>query len=345
MNGPDPKTAQRIDAVRSRLASTLTERHYARRPELEQRYGPRGRAKCREDTEFHLRHLAEALALGVPELFSQYLGWAARTLQSRGIPVDDLRHDMAELQQLLCEEFPDSAASVAMVVAAATAAAQAAEPAQGGEIPDTARRYLDAALKEGPLQASGVVDALVASGRSVAEIYADVLQPALEEVGRLWQRNELSVAEEHYCAAVTQRVLARLYSDSAAGRARGPLAVVACVQGELHDLGPRMVCDLLALDGFKTHYLGADMPTAAMVDYCWMHEARVLAISASITPHLAQVRSAISRVRADRRCKDLKIVVGGRAFNGVEGLWRIVGADAWAPDAKSAVAEIRRAVS
>jgi methanogenic corrinoid protein MtbC1 len=346
MNGADPQTAARIDASRADLAHSLTERQFKRRAELEKRYGERGRAKCREDAEFHLRYLSQAIALGVPQVFSEYLAWASAMLESRGIPADDLRADMTELRGLLREELPHAAAVVESVVDAAIEAIGGAYAGdETTKLTEAAQRYLDAALHEGPLEASRVVDELVGAGLAPKRIYVEVLQPALHEAGRLWQTNRISVAEEHYCTAVTQRVLAKLYSDFLEGRARGPLVVVACVSGELHELGARMVCDLLSLEGYKTSYLGASMPAAAIVDYACMHDARVLALSASITPHLTEVRQAIAKARAEPRCKDLKVIVGGGAFNAVPTLWRAVGADAWAPDAAVAVEEIPRLLS
>ena len=327
--------------MRGRLAAELTERHFRRRPELERRYGARGRMKCREDAEFHLRYLAQAIALGVPQLFSEYLAWAAAMLESRDVPADDLQSDMVELQQLLSEELPEAAAQVKGVFAPAIEAIAAAPAAQAARIPEAARRYLDAALHQGPLEAAAIVDELVGSGVPPRHIYTEVLQPALHEAGRLWQRNEISVAEEHYCTAVTQRVLAKLYSDFIQRQPSGPLIVVACVSGELHELGARMICDLLSLEGYRTNYLGASMPAAAIVDYACMHDARVLALSASITPHLAEVRQAIQRLRSDSRCKGVRVLVGGGAFNLVPELWRLVGADAWAPDAAAALEEVR----
>jgi methanogenic corrinoid protein MtbC1 len=345
MTGPDTQTAEHIDGSRASLARELTERHFGRRPELEKRWGERGRAKCREDAEFHLRYLAQAVALGRPELFAEYLVWASAMLESRGIPAEDLRADMAELQQLLREQLPHAAAKVESVIGTAINAIGRGSTAEDAAVPEAAQRYLDAALREGPLEASRVVDELVGKGLAPKIIYVGVLQPALYEAGRLWQRNRISVAEEHYCTAVTQRVLAKLYSDFLQERPHGPLVVVACVNGELHELGARMVCDALGLEGYKTSYLGASMPAAAIVDYACMHNARVLALSASITPHLAEVRQAIRRVRSEARCKALRIMVGGGAFNVLPDLWQAVGADAWAPDAAAAVEEVRRLLS
>ena len=343
MSLPNPQAAQRIDAARADLAMKVTERHFRRRPHLEARFGAAGRKRCAEDAEFHMAYLVQAMALGVPELLSEYFVWAASVLQSRGIGVDDLREDMVELQALLAEEIPDAQASARAVLSPALDAlsAPAREPAP---MAGPARRYLDALLDD-PVSASHVIDELVAAGMSVREIYVDVLQPAQHEIGRLWQANSISVADEHYSTAVTQRIIANLFSDVFQKRGRGETVVVACVLGELHELGARMVCDLLQLEGYDSRYLGASLPARSIVDFACAHEARVLALSASIVPHLAEVRQAIQSIRNEERCRDMKILVGGNAFNGAAQLWRLVGADAWAPDAATALAAVKTLLS
>ena len=337
----DRQTAARIDTMRRELAAEITERHFARRPELQARFGDKGRLRCREDAEFHLRYLAQALALGVPQLFEEYISWAASMLESRGVPRDDLRADLLELGSTLAERLDRASDAVDGILQAAIRRLAAAPTNSVASLGAEAQRYFEAALRD-PVEAGHVVDSLLNSGMPVGRILMEVLQPAMYEVGQRWQANTLSTADEHYFTAVTQRVVGRIYSELSKGRPRGPMVVVSCVSGELHELGARMVCDLLSLNGYRTHYLGASMPPAAIVDYACMHGASALALSASITPHLGELAQAIERVRAEPRCAQLKILVGGGVFNLVPELWRAVGADAWAPDAASAVSEMAR---
>jgi len=48
----------------------------------------------------------------------------------------------------------------------------------------------------------------------LAEIDVRIIQPAMYEVGRLWQRRQISVAQEHLASAITQNVLARAFSEA-----------------------------------------------------------------------------------------------------------------------------------
>src|SRR3954463_10067467 len=105
------------------------------------------------------------------------------------------------------------------------------------------RTLLDADL----LAARRVLDPAVADGMPVREIYLDVLQPTLYEIGRLWSHAEISVAQEHLATAATQSAMARLAEGLAGGRrpVRPGVALVACVSDELHAVGGRMVADFL----------------------------------------------------------------------------------------------------
>lgn len=322
MSLPDPESAERLYAARSKLAAQLTERHFRRRPALEARFGAAGRRKCAEDAEFHMAYLVQAMALGVPELFSDYLMWAASVLKSRGIGVEDLREDLLELQVLVNDALPEAHASVGAVLTPALQALAASDVPADVALAGPAQRYLDALLAD-PVAAGHVVDELFAAGMTVRDIYVDVLQPAQQQIGRLWQANAVSVADEHYATAVTERVIARLFSGVFRKRGRGETVVVACVAGELHELGARMVCDLLQLEGYDSHYLGASLPAKAIVDFACAHSARVLALSASIVPHLGPVRDAIRLVRGDERCRAIKSSSGAThsAAHGHCGAW------------------------
>ena len=73
--------------------------------------------------------------------------------------------------------------------------------------------------------------------------------------------------------------------------------MAACVSGELHEIGARMLCDLLEMEGWNTIYLGANVPTAGIVDVLRDNHSNILAVSASMTFHIPAVREVIAAVR------------------------------------------------
>ena len=112
----------------------------------------------------------------------------------------------------------------------------------------------------------------------------------------------------------------------------------ACVTGELHEIGARMLCDLLEMEGWNTIYLGANVPTGGIVAVLRDNQSDILAVSASMTFHIPAVREVIREVRMAR--PKTRILVGGYAFKIAPNLWRDVGADYWAKDASTAISMI-----
>src|ERR1035438_10652252 len=95
-----------------------------------------------------------------------------------------------------------------------------------------------------------------------------------------------------------------------------------------------MLCDLLEMEGWNTIYLGANVPTAGIVDVLRDLHSNILAVSASMTFHIRAVREVIAAVRLASPAT--RILVGGYAFKIASSLWRDVGADYWTTEPPAA---------
>jgi methanogenic corrinoid protein MtbC1 len=173
-----------------------------------------------------------------------------------------------------------------------------------------------------------------------------VLQPVQYEIGRLWHIREISVAQEHFASSVTQLVMAQLYpfiSVKRQEKAKGSIVAV-CVSGELHEIGIRMVADFFEMEGWSTHFLGANMPLNDIVETLHTHKAGLLAVSASMSSNVLKAKKLITAVRSSPS-HSIKVMVGGYAFNSVPDLWKDVGADYYAENAESALRIVRHMTS
>jgi MerR family transcriptional regulator, light-induced transcriptional regulator len=340
-----------IDADRGALAEAITARHYELSPGLERRFGPAGRAKCLQDAHHHLSYLSESISSALPTLFADYVAWAKVMLESRGVPAADLARNLEVIREVLRERLPEGAAILAAQYVEAglerlpelpsEAPAHVADDEPLGPL---ARDYLAALLRGERQAASRLVLDAVESGVPVKDIYLQVFQKCQREVGRLWQMNRLSVAEEHYCTAATQLVMSQLYPRVFSGERNGRTLVATCVAGDLHEIGVRMVSDFFEMEGWDTYYVGANAPAESVVRAVAERGADVLAVSTTITSHVRALREVITAVRANEACRGVKVLVGGYPFNVAPDLWREVGADAVAPDAEAAVEIANRLV-
>lgn len=333
-----------VSAARAALAEAVTARHYELNPRLERRHGPAGREECLRDANYHLSYLAEAVCSSSPPLFADYVAWAKVMLESRGVPASDLARNLEVIRDVLRERLPAELGEAAARYVDEGIARLPQVPSDlpshfegGGPHEALARAYIEALLGGRRREASRVVLEAVGRGVGVRDIYLHVFQRSQREIGRLWQLNLLSVAQEHYCTAATQLVMSQLYPLVFSPERSGHALVAACVAGDLHEIGLRMVADFFEMEGWDTFYVGANAPAGSVLQTVAERGADMLAVSATMTPHVREVRELVSAVRASGECRGVKIIAGGYPFNVAPDLWRDVGADATAPDAHAAV--------
>jgi signal transduction histidine kinase/ActR/RegA family two-component response regulator len=345
----DRETGRLIEAQRRELAEAAVARQYELQPGLRERYGEGGRAKCVQDTEYHLSYLAAAVAYSSPALFTDYITWAKAVLAAFGVVAGDVEQNLVCLRDVLADQLPGGAGGV---VAAHVDAALRALTEAPTDLPshldgedalgELARQYLQALLRAERHEATRLVLDAVRAGVGVADVYLHVFQRCQREVGRLWQVKRITVAQEHYCTAATQLAMSQLYPYLFALPKKGRRMAAASVGGELHEVGLRIVTDLFEADGWDTLYLGANLPAAGVVRAVEQHRPDLLVISVTMSFHLPGVERLIGEVRSSEAGRAVKVMVGGYPFNVDPELWRRVGADGHAPDAGEALAVAAR---
>lgn len=169
-------------------------------------------------------------------------------------------------------------------------------------------------------------------GVSAADLELHMIVPAQREVGRLWEENRISVAQEHLATSISQLVLAHLYEHLPRAVANGLRALVACPPGELHDLGARIGADFLEMAGFEVQFLGANVSTERIVQFVQRERPHLLGLSATMSFHLPALRSTVAAVRAV--APKLPIVVGGGLLESTPGLGDALGVEAFGRSAE-----------
>lgn len=328
------------------LSVAVADRQFAVRPDLLERYGEVGRQRCLEDARFHLQYLATSLETQSREMFLDYIAWAKVMLARRNVPEGDLAANLQIIASVI-DGFPEAVAFVQAAIEELPSmpddVASPLDPRQ--PLWETATRYLAALLQGDRHEAESLVAGAIETGTPLRDVYRHLFEPVQQEVGRLWQLNRINVAQEHFCTAATQQIMTRLYGRLFGGQKRDCRAVAMCVGGELHEIGLRIVTDLLELDGWQTWYLGANMPPASAVQHCVDHQADILLISATLPPHIESMAEVIRLLRLRPELSNTRVVVGGRALRMVPELWRRIGADGYAANADDCLALLNRLVS
>lgn len=338
-------TSQTLRTNQGALALAIVSRHYGLQPAEWQAYGNTGRQKSLRDASYHLDYLSEAIANDAPALFADYVAWVKALFIGLNLPADTLQKTLDCTRLVAGEQLPpDQAALVEEYVAIGLTRLHDAPAAPPLFVTDNlplgglAKDYLDALLCGDRQSASQLILTAVARGVTVKDVYLHVFQRTQYEIGRLWQINRISVAQEHFCTAATQLIMSQLYPHIFRTERVGRRLVATCVGGELHEIGVRMVADFFEMAGWDTYYLGANMPAASVIQALAERRAQVLGISATITFHIGEVADMIAKVRASEVGQHVKILVGGYPFNVSQELWRSVNADGFGTDAQQAIA-------
>ena len=327
-----------------RLAAQALALQFQESPQLGMMYTTYQKQKSLEDMAYHLRFLDASCESGSPEIFTHYLLWLKDLLTRVGVPVADLKQSVICVNKVVKRDAPELLTKeFQTAVELGLAALESTQPPfhsflkNNQPYVDITRKYLDYLLDGKRHEACDLILSEVENGLEIKELYIHVFQTAQYEVGYLWHQGKITVAQEHFCTAACQYIIARLYPILFQSVARGPKVVAACIGDELHEMGIRMVADFFELSGYDTIYLGANMPKEGMLQVIKQNQPVALALSTTIAFHMNELISLINAIREDEACRNVKILVGGYAFNLDSQLWKRVGADGYAKDAVGAV--------
>ena len=299
-----------------------------------------------------LYQLAEALMANNPPQYASYIAWLRAMFKSHQVPefvVDlNLETERAALTRILSPECHPVITRFMQTTGAHPHKDDKFNlpfPEDTGVNADLAREFLRVLLAGERGKAGELIFRAIDSGVSIRDIYLRVLKPCLYEVGRMWQTGRITVAHEHFFSAATQLIMSELYPRihkhlDPSGR----VAVAACVEGELHEIGLRMISDLLELEGWRTFYLGANTPALSVVEITREKKARILALSICLPSSGPALRELISMAR-EGLGDTVKIVIGGYIISTDPVYAASFGADGLSADAEEATTMIARLVN
>jgi 5-methyltetrahydrofolate--homocysteine methyltransferase len=181
-----------------------------------------------------------------------------------------------------------------------------------------------------------LVQQALGQGMDPGEILQGGLIAGMDEVGRDFKAGDLFVPEVLIAARAMHAgmgVLRPLLAESDAASAGKYL--IGTVKGDLHDIGKNLVRMMLEGAGFETIDLGTDVGPEAFVEAVREHRPQLIGMSALLTTTMVQMTATIEALEEAGLRESVKIMVGGAPVT--DAFAREIGADAYAPDAASAV--------
>ncbi len=133
--------------------------------------------------------------------------------------------------------------------------------------------------------------------------------PLMRDLGATWRNDPAGIAREHFFSAYLRNKLGARFQHLNT-RAGGDRLVAACPAGEHHDLGLILFALNLAGHGYHVVVLGADLPSAQIVEAAHIARGRAILLAATAAIDVDRLTTELACMVADSR---LPVLLGGEA--------------------------------
>ncbi len=328
---------------------TLTDevnRELESRPDLARLIGVNNQALMRDNHGNHAVFMDNVFFLSNYTLLARIVPWVYRVYTARGFSLEYFPAELQAWAKAVQARIPHPLSETILQVYAwmlrnhegFAEAARVQDPvAPASHIPNISLdRFVDVFLKGDFKAAAGLVQEALGEQPDLEEFYLRILDPVMREIGRRWERSLISSAQEHVASALATRMMSVAYARFDLEPTLGKRAVVCAGPHEQHQIGAWMVSDLLEVRGWDVRLLGANPSPAGLLSLLDDFRPAILAISVTMPFHLRDAAQLIETARRRPGLEGLKIMVGGPAFALEQTLPAAIGADGYAPDARSA---------
>lgn len=163
-------------------------------------------------------------------------------------------------------------------------------------------------------------------------LYTQFLGPSLNQM-MCGADEETCIWREHVRSSIVRSIIENCHSyvlkerDARFGTGAVGKALVVCPVDELHEIGARMVADYFTIAGFEAIFVGANTPLPVIESAIRTVMPSIVAVSVTNYYHLFATERVVASVRRAVGARRVKVVVGGRAFEGHPEAVKQVGAD------------------
>ncbi len=143
-------------------------------------------------------------------------------------------------------------------------------------------------------------------------LFEKLLIPLLEKIGENWQEGGYRVVNEHMASTIIGGFLSNLRENFKIPNT-APKILFATPMGQHHEFGALLAAAVAASAGWKTIYLGPNLPMVDFINAAEKLDAKVIALSLIYPPNDLQLRKELEKLNILN--KDVAIVAGGRVAN------------------------------
>jgi trimethylamine corrinoid protein len=209
---------------------------------------------------------------------------------------------------------------------------------------DLIKAAIEAVIKGDEKAAVDVANRVIAEGLDPLDIISDGFAKGMITVGDLFAKEDYALPEVLLSAGAMQDAMDVLdphISRKEAKEKKG-VVVIGTVEGDIHEIGKRIVGTMLEVYGFEVHDLGADVPTEKFIEKAKELKADIVATSALMTTTMVRQKKLEEALKEAGMRDSVKTMVGGAA---VTKEWAdLIGADGYGQDVTEAVEAAKQLV-
>ncbi|MCT4584462.1 MAG: cobalamin-dependent protein [Peptostreptococcaceae bacterium] len=330
---------------------TLEEQHKKSMEYLKENY----KSKYIQDSIYNLEFLAISIRLDTPNIFFSYMKWLGSLMKNLNVKRNDMINYFDSINTVLLNNMTDyfekkykesiiSILSTYFIDSIEYFTKEYDKKIDANDMNNCSviknyesdnNIFLEYLLNLKKDKAIDFVLTKLDKNKNPKDIYMNILQPTLYNVGLLWEKNIITPAKEHYITAVIQNIIALMYPHifdlNIESKDKSMFGV--CAGKELHELGIRMVCDFFEMDGWDTTYLGANLPIESVIEELKIYKPNLIAISTTLVINLGYTLDLIKRIKEEDELKEVLIFIGGKFLNECEGVVDSINVDGYGKDA------------
>ncbi len=189
--------------------------------------------------------------------------------------------------------------------------------------------------------AEAMAKQVIAEGINAVDIINEGLTPAMTEVGDGFANEEIPLPGVLVAAEAMTKAIEIMEPSIPKKDVAEKLAtiVLGTVEGDIHDIGKRIVATMLKVYGFEVHDLGRDVPIDTFVEKAKELNADIVGSSSLMTTTMAGQKILEERLTKAGIRDKLKTMVGGAATT--QDWADRIGCDCYAEDANDTVIKVK----
>jgi len=204
---------------------------------------------------------------------------------------------------------------------------------------------LNGLLKSEEKEATQQIKESFYRGIPFTDLIEKIILPVMCEVGNLWEKEKINIAQEHYCTNVIENLIAQLNEDLLTINKK-PYKVLLILPGyEEHILTLKIAANYFRRSGWHVYFIGKSVPIKDLEKIMLKEKIDVVVISITMDANLNSGEHLIHSIKRFNLKKKPHIVVGGNAVQSKEIANNFLGSDQYLPkltDIESMIQEFEK---